>query len=230
MFYHDLIMINLVFVDSELETIPVEMQKERDVLAIARKRGKPVEEMVLDSSIMHRAIDRVFPGESNRRGRPDVFHIMLNVAQSSILNLLGMLRVYILTRNSDLIEISPVTRIPKNYARFLGLVEDLYKKGEIKSDRDTLLRIRKNIVLKQFIDSLGGKKILLDPLGEHKKPSEIFQGVRDCTIVIGGFANGTFRSDLSFIEDKISIYPEELTIWTIAAEIICQCERDFDLA
>ena len=121
-------MINLVLVDSELETIPADMQKEPEVLALSRKRGKPANEILLDSSLLHRAIERVFPGESNRRGRPDIFHIMLNVAQSSILNIRGMLHVYIHTRNHDLITVSPVTRIPKSYARFHGLVEDLFKK------------------------------------------------------------------------------------------------------
>ncbi len=222
-------MINLVLVDSELETIPADMLKEPEVLALSRKRGKPANEILLDSSLLHRAIERVFPGESNRRGRPDIFHIMLNVAQSSILNIRGMLHVYIHTRNHDLITVSPVTRIPKSYSRFHGLVEDLFKKGEIVSGEDILLRVEKSIDLAEFIGTLEGEKILLDPLGKRVRAEKFFQPGKNYTIVVGGFANGTFRSDLGFLRERYSIFPEELTIWTIASEVICQYERTLNL-
>ena len=80
-------MLHLIFADSEIERIPAVMWKDRDVLIQARKRRKPASGIILDSSLLHSAIDRFFPGESIRRGRPSIFYITLNVLQSSLLNL-----------------------------------------------------------------------------------------------------------------------------------------------
>jgi hypothetical protein len=113
-------MLNLVFVDSELETIPEEMIDDYAVRKFAKEKKKPPQEVLLDSNFLHGAIERFFPGKANRMGRPDIFYHMMQVAQSSILNLKGGLRVYIHTKNNFVITIRPETRIPKSYNRFEG--------------------------------------------------------------------------------------------------------------
>ncbi len=218
-------MLNIVFIDSELETIPEKLLNDREVTILAKKRKKPAREILLDSSILHRVIDRSFPGESSRRGRPDIFYIALNVIQSSILNLKGKVRTYIHTRNSELISISPETRIPKSFNRFQGLIEDLFKKREISSDGNVLLKIEKLESLDQFLHSLGGRIILLHPNGKTQRVDQVLKADDSCTVVIGGFSNGDFTSNIEFIKERYSIFQEELTIWTVASMIISQYER-----
>lgn len=209
-------MLHLIFADSEIERIPEAMWNDRDVRIQERKRKKPASEILLDSSLLHAAIDRAFPGESNRRGRPSIFYIALNVLQSSVLNLAGGLSVTIHTRNNEIITISPETRLPKSYNRFVGLIEDLFEKGRIEYNGDILMNLENGLSLKTLIDRFSGRKILMHPLGERRRLSEIINDASDLTLIIGGFSNGDFRSDTSYLNERYSISENELTIWTVS--------------
>jgi len=67
--------------------------------------------------------------DSDRRGRPDIVHISLLIANESILNCEGILDMVIHTRNEYAIKINPEMRVIKNYSRFKGLMEQLSRKG-----------------------------------------------------------------------------------------------------
>jgi len=119
-------MIHLVLVDSELELVPEPLWGHPAIVRRARLRKKKPNRLILDSSFDHSAIRVKYPDEVDRRGRPDiVFHFLIN-ALHSILNMEGHLRVYVHTRNDELIYVDPRTRIPKAYHRFIGLMEALF--------------------------------------------------------------------------------------------------------
>lgn len=224
-------MLNLVFVDSELETIPHNMIDDYAVRKFAKEKRKPPQDILLDSNFLHGAIERFFPGKTNRMGRPDIFFHMLQVTQSSILNLKGGLRVYIHTKNDMVITIRPETRVPKSYNRFEGLIEDLFRKQEVGPEGNKLMTLRKmdinSLISSQFRDS---EIVLLSPEAQKGPANEIFHkgsGTQDYTILIGGFSEGDFHSHLKGKFREISIFEEELTIWSVAMEMICQYERDF---
>ncbi len=217
-------MLTILLVDSELETVPIEMLGEPGIRKYAAVRKKSPQMMLLDSNFVHSSIDRVYPGMSTRRGRPDIFHTLLNVVSESILNREGKLRVYIHTRNNRVITVNPETRIPKSYNRFVGLIEDLFLKGEIVSDGKTLLRVE-NLTASEMISKYSsGRKVVMWPVGD-RTPVESIVSDTNVTVIIGGFAEGDYVSDLSSVGEKCSIYPEELTIWTVASELICSYER-----
>ncbi len=223
-------MLTLVVVDAELELIPPEMLDDHSIRIQAKKRKKPAKKMILDSNFMHGAIERAFPGESTRRGRPDIIFHLLQVALESILNRRGHLAVVIHTRNDIIITINPRIRLPKSYNRFVGLMEDLFDKGVISGQDDVLLKTEAGDWRHAL--SLGsGQRILLSPKGVNSKIRDIFQGSPgdDRTVIIGGFSQGDFLSDVYSLGSGISIYPEELTIWSVAMEVICQYERDFGI-
>ena len=57
---------------------PGDMLDDYSIKLHAKKRKKPPQKILLDSNYMHSAIDRHYPGESNRRGRPDiVYHLLV---------------------------------------------------------------------------------------------------------------------------------------------------------
>src|SRR6266511_5565948 len=147
-------MLTLVLADTELELVPVELQRHPSVRASARKRGRSPAAILLDSSFHHPALKK-FP-EGERRGRPDITHITLVVALDSILNLEGGLRVFVHTRNDEAIQFAPETRIPKNYTRFVGLMEDLFEKGEVPEE-NPLIHMDRGVSLESLLGKLGGE-------------------------------------------------------------------------
>ncbi|MEM2715900.1 MAG: 16S rRNA methyltransferase, partial [Candidatus Thermoplasmatota archaeon] len=70
---------------------------------------------ILDSSIHYPYMKKM--KDWQRRGRPDIIHMCLLIALESILNKEKMLRIYIHTRNDEIIYINPDTRMVKNYNR-----------------------------------------------------------------------------------------------------------------
>lgn len=218
-------MLNLVIADAELELIPKEMLDDYAIRKHAKKRGKPASAIILDSNFMHTSIERYFPGESTRRGRPDIIFVLLQVAMESILNKKGQLRVFIHTRNDLVIDINPVIRMPRSYNRFVGLMENLFDKKEIKTNDEVLLSINESSV-EGLIDKINfDRLVILSPKGERKKLDEIVDKVEDYLVVIGGFSEGDFRSDVYSLGESYSIFEEELTIWSVASEIIAEYER-----
>ena len=218
-------MLNIIIVDAELEMVPKELWSFPDAISYSKRRSKKLSEVLLDSNYMHRAIESVFPGESTRRGRPDIIHTLLLACQESILNKAGQLRVFIHTREDKVINVNPQTRIPRSFNRFEGLIEDLYKKRKIQNEGLVLLEMIESN-LKEFISKSGFKNIRIFSPGEKvSSVSEAVGGSRDTTLIIGGFSEGEYRTDLDGLGNKYSIYPEELTIWTVAMEAICTYER-----
>lgn len=218
-------MLTIVVADAELETVPLKMREDHSIQRISGERKKRPENMILDSNFMHTSIERYFPGESRRRGRPDIIHILLLVALESILNRNDGLRIRIHTRNNQIIDISPETRIPRAYNRFIGLVEKLFSEKKIVADGKTLLSVRDG-TLQDAIGKSAGHVVVLAPGGEVSRVSKVVQGSGDLVIVIGGFSEGNYISDLESYE-KCTIFREELTIWSVAMEVIAEYERTF---
>ncbi|QRF74941.1 Ribosomal RNA small subunit methyltransferase Nep1 [Thermoplasmatales archaeon] len=216
-------MLTIIIADAELETIPTEMMDDYSIGKIAKERKKKVANILLDSNYMHSSIDRHFPGESNRRGRPDIIHIFLLMALDSILNRTGGLRVRIHTRNNLVIDISPDTRLPRAYNRFIGLFEKLFQERKIVAEGKTLLSISE-ASLDTIIGKAEGRVIVMAPGSEVRQIESVIESPLPITVVIGGFSEGDYRSNLDSFE-KISIFRDELTIWSVGMEVITQYER-----
>jgi len=211
--------LTLVLADTELERVPVELQRHPSVRASARKRGRSPASILLESSLHHPAL-RKFP-EGERRGRPDIAHIVLVVALDSILNLEGGLRIFVHTRNDEAIQFAPETRIPKNYTRFVGLMEDLFEKGEVPEE-NPLIRMDREVTLAQLLAKLGGEPWAFAEGGD---PLDLRVGFprheENLIAVIGGFPHGGFRSPVSTLCKRVmSIHPKPLKAWTTAAEVL----------
>ena len=216
-------MLRLNIIDSELELVPEKLCDDFQIRKMAKTRDKKPEEMLLDSNYMHGAIDRAFPGKSNRMGRPDIFYHLLNVTQDSILNREGFLETVIHTKNDLIIKIDKETRIPKSYNRFTGLVEKLLKNGRVESpDGKKLMSVEKGRWNSMSRDNF--QNILLSPGGKIKKAGEIFDKKGDYSVFIGGFSEGDFVSPVYNELEPVSIFRDELTIWTVGWELISSIE------
>ncbi len=212
-----------ILADSELELIPPELQRERSILSSARSRGKAPEKILLDASHHHPAFVKL--KESERRGRPDIVHFFLMLAMDSDLNAAGKLKVFVHTRNNDVIAVKPETRLPPHYPRFVGLIESLYEQRVVPSRENALLELRTGVPLETLVAALKPDIVyVFDPLGKETPLEDRFVDVEDKTIVviIGGFSKGEYRSDLNKIKhEKISLGNRQQKVWTVTSKVLC---------
>ncbi len=218
-------MINLIIADSELELVPKNILEHPAIVNHAKRRGKKPEEILLDATYHHSAIKKLRDGE--RRGRPDIVHFCLINALESILNKEGKLRVYIHTRNDDVIYIKPETRIPRNYNRFVGLIESLFKNRAVPPELE-LLRLEKKSLSELLEEISPDATFIMHEEGKFMKPRDFgsfLLNYSNPAIIVGGFPHGDFRSKVG--GTKVSLYREPLMAWTIVNEIIVNCEANF---
>jgi rRNA small subunit pseudouridine methyltransferase Nep1 len=212
-----------ILADSELELVPQEIVNERCILNNARARGKAPEKILLDASHHHPAFGKL--PDSERRGRPDIIHFFLMLCIDSDLSVEGKLRVFVHTRNNDVIAVNPETRLPPHYPRFVGLIESLYEQRVVPSRENALLELRDGVTLDALVSALKPDEVVvLAPSGEETPLPEKFASIKGerVVVIIGGFSKGDFKSDLSKIKHtKISLGPRLQKVWTVTAKILC---------
>ncbi|MEM4586704.1 MAG: 16S rRNA methyltransferase, partial [Desulfurococcaceae archaeon] len=116
--------LHIALVESALETVPKEIIDHPAVVKNARRRGKKPWEVLLDVSLHYHAMKNL--KDWFKRGRPDIVHVTLLEALESPLNRSGLLEIYIHTYGDYVLFIDPETRIPRNYNRFVGLIEQVF--------------------------------------------------------------------------------------------------------
>lgn len=210
-----------ILAESALELVPAEIARDACAVALARSRGKLATNMLLDSSYHHSAQKHLPDGD--RRGRPDIAHFFLLLCLDSRLNRAGRLKTIVHTRNDERIIISPETRLPPTYHRFVGLMESLFQNGAVPSKEEPLMKIETGWKLKDVVSAEKCDRIIhLDPKGATARPEELLQQSEyaKTAVVIGGFPHGELISELPEKTERISLGEEPLTAWTVAAEML----------
>ncbi len=230
MTYHE--PLTIIIAEAALETIPPVLYNHPLILKHARKRKKHPHEMLLDVSIHYPAMKERLR-DFYKRGRPDLIHVTLLNLLESPLNRKGLLRIYIHTVNDIVLFMNPKIRLPKNYNRFIGLMEQLFKNGKVPPDARHPLIILKNLSLSDLIKKISTKEpILLSERGKRIRFRKLVQQlVKDrAPIIIGGFQHGDFSEETYSLTDKVySVYEESLPTWTIASHIITLYEDELNL-
>ncbi len=212
-------MLTLVLADTELELVPPSLAGHPSVRTSAKRRGRAPGSILLDSSLHHPAL-RKFP-EGERRGRPDIAHLFVLLCLDSVLNAQGQLRTIVHTRNDDVLRFDPQTRIPKNYPRFVGLMEDLFHKGAVPEDKP-LITLERDLPLEKLLAGFPGTKWAFKEDGEPVNLWQEFSKLEgDLVAVVGGFPHGDFRSPVKELCDRVvSLHEEPLRAWTVTSEIL----------
>jgi len=171
--------------------------------------------------------------ENEKRGRPDIVHFALLEALASPLNKEQLLQVYVHTINDYVITVNPQVRLPKNYNRFIGLMEQLFEFKRIPPTGPPLLtltheplssllkKIRPTFVL--ALTRRGSLYTLEDAVAKiscEEKP----------VVIIGGFPHGHFsNTNLKLTDETVSIDFEMLETWTVTSRVIYEYERAISL-
>lgn len=187
--------INLILLDSSLELIPRDILSHPAVIVNAKKRGKDPHYMILDKSLHYSAMAKL--KDKEKRGRPDIVHL-------SLLNFLYLEdeikgEVFVHTIDGKIISVRNDTRIPKNYERFVSLVEQLLRYGKVPVDSD-----------KPFMEitseSLGSLKkkyklAVLSENGEKVSLKKICELGENWLIGVGAFPHGDFSEEVKVNAD-----------------------------
>jgi len=220
-----------VLAESALERVPKEIWRHPAVLRTARARGKRPGALLLDRSLHHPAM-RKLPN-AGKRGRPDLVHTTLLAVMGSPLNREGLLRAYVHTLEDYVIEVDPATRLPKNYNRFVGLVEQLYEEGQVPPGGPPLLTLRKE-KLGELVGRLEPDRVVVFTTeGEPRTVEEVMgalAGLEKPMIIVGGFPHGAFREEtLALADEAACVDPEGLDAWVVASRAVYEYERALGL-
>ena len=220
-------MLHFLLVESGLEIIPFRFQRHPSVRNQARRKKKNPGELLLDVSLHHTLISQLPNG--GKRGRPDIVHFCLLSILGTPLNKAGLLRTYVHTIDNRTLFVNPEIRLPRNYNRFIGLMEQLFKIGQVPPVGTPLLYV-KHKSLQQLIKDIKPQMTLLFsesgvPTTSEALVNKLKEG-EDIAVIVGGFPHGDFSSQTRKLADlNISIDAEPLDSWIVAARVISAYEE-----
>ena len=224
-------MLILLIAESALEAVPRKLWPDPYVVRNASRRGKEPGRILLDRSYHHRAMLRL--RDAYRRGRPDIVHMSLLQALGSPLNREGMLRTYVHTIQDYVIDVDPSVRLPKNYDRFVGLIEQLFEYGQVPPEGPPLLRIRKRRLPALVEELQPDLTIAFTREGAREELEKAIHDARGCRrllVIVGGFPRGHFSEETKKVADRlVCIDKEGLEAYVVIPRIIYEYERALQL-
>ncbi|MEM4721723.1 MAG: hypothetical protein QXT73_06670 [Candidatus Methanomethylicaceae archaeon] len=223
--------LNLILAESALEVVPREIADHPSVKRWAEKRGKDPNKVLLDISFHYAAMRGL--RDWDRRGRPDIVYVTLLNVLGSPLNREGLLQVYVHTLNDFVITVDPETKLPRNYLRFLGLMEQLFDIGKVPPTGKWLMKLEKKN-LKNLLEELkSDKTIFLTEEGRKTKVEKLGAMIikeDSPSVVIGGFQKGEFNEENMRLADaKISLYKKALDAWVVAGLVVHEVGRALEI-
>ena len=208
--------VTIILVDSELERIPegVHVRPRCDI-----------DTKVLES-YLHKDVLAQLP-EGSRRGRPDMIHGFLNLCQSSIANRRGYLRLFVHTRNDEILTIGRKAHVPQNYLEYLGFMDELLDKGCIGSGEEEITMSKGTYL--ELMDQINvDVTVVMAPQGRLTPLRDLLPATaaEEVAIIIGGFPEGDFKSPVYDMADyQVSLGPELLTISAVGSEVLASIPR-----
>jgi rRNA small subunit pseudouridine methyltransferase Nep1 len=220
--------LTVVLAESALEPIPKQLWKHQLIRKYLQKKGKDPRFLLLDRSYHHAAMKTL--EEAEKRGRPDIVHFSLLELLGSPLCKEGLLQVYVHTIVDSVISVNKETRLPRNYNRFLGLMEQLFELQHIPSEGSPLLTLTESMTFPQLMKKIEPDFIMVfSRKGSAKtleKTVSEFVEKKNPVAVIGGFPHGTLSENVTKLADEVvSIDREMLEAWTVVARMVYEYER-----
>jgi len=220
-------LITIVIAEAALEMVPKDLLAHPSVTRAAERKGKRPEETLLDISYHYAAMKDL--KDWDRRGRPDITYLtLLNLLERPI-NKEKQLTVYVHTFGNYIIEIDPEINLPRNYARFLGLIEQLFELGRIPPKGKPLMLLKRGRLEDLIKNVEHSRVVFLTENGKSVNVEKYFSELateEKPLIVIGGFQRGEFfKQDLSLADEKVSLYKNPLDTWIIASMVCHELEK-----
>jgi rRNA small subunit pseudouridine methyltransferase Nep1 len=231
-------MLRLVLAESALQRVPAEILSHPQIERYAARRDKTVSEILLDRSYHHAAMLKLARKRGGlhveRMGRPDIVHTTLLQVLETPLNWERQLETFVHTQEDYVISLNPKVRIPKNYTRFAGLMEQLFSEGQVPRTGDPLLKVRK-MTLSQLVSqskasdvfafSILGKPMLMRDVADHASRSE------SPMVLVGGFPRGHFAEKTRRMATGVfRVDDRGLDAWVVAGRFVYDFEWSIGVA
>ncbi len=225
-------MLTLVLAESALETIPRHLWSHPSVKRYSKKRKKHPRFLLLDRSY-HHAFMKTLP-ESEKRGRPDIVHFALLEALGSPLNKERLLQVYIHTINDQVVRVKPEARLPRNYNRFVGLMEQLFELERAPPNGSALLNMEPK-TLSQLLTQISPTQVIaFSTKGKPRTLEDVMLKLSSQerpTVIVGCFPHGHFsKSTIRLVDEMFCIDKETLETWTVISRVVYEYERAISLS
>jgi rRNA small subunit pseudouridine methyltransferase Nep1 len=169
-----------------------------------------------------------------KMGRPDIVHNVLLQVIETPLNWEGGLRVFIHTQDDYLISINPKIRLPKNYIRFVGLIEQLFVQKRVPDKGEPLMQIEKGN-LQQLVRNTDASDVLgFSIIGKPtlmRSAAERASKLKKPLVFVGGFPRGHFGNGTRRLLNEIcSVDRESLDAWVVAGRFVYDFEWSIGVA
>lgn len=219
-------MLRILLAEAELELAPPEVAGHPAVRKHAQSLGKKPTQTLLDQNVHRAAILQLPDGE--RRGRPDIVQYSLLTLLESPLCKAGGLEAAVHARNGELLRIRPDTRLPRGESRFQGLVSKVLAEGR-SQDKDPLVWVEGRMEPAQALAAFArGPVLRLDEHGTTGSPEDVVQRAvgGDLTLVLGAYPSGGWSPAWrAAVPEAVSVWPEPLNAWAVAAEVASAFRR-----
>ncbi len=219
----------LIFFEASLEPVPRELWEHPSVYKSAWRRGKKPGETLLDSSLHHQAIRARGLPEAEKRGRPETVHILLLEALSSPLTREGVMRVYVHTIGDYVMSVEPETRLPRNYNRFVGLMEQLFAEGRVPPDAEKPLITLEPGTVASILRRVSPRTTILYSWGSggekrrvRQLAEEVAAAMREgpVALLLPGFPRGEPRRETIASAERVYEPVARLEAWTLASHTL----------
>ena len=221
-------MLHIILLDCALELVPRELTSLKQIQKHATRRGKKPNELLLDQTHHGQSMTKLSDGE--RRGRPDIAFLSLMSILETPLCKEGLLSVHMHLQDGRIIEVQPDVRLPRNYDRFVGLMEQLLLMGRVPPQGDSLLHIRE-ISLEDLLLKLKAKSndamTLLANEGGQKTSIEDLRNLlpQDPSVPVivgvGAFPHGDLSEEtVSMFDTHLELDREVMMAWHVCAEML----------
>lgn len=226
----------IVLAEAGLELVPKSIQNHPSVINSIKRRGKSCSQILLDISFHYKAMKQL--NDWYKRGRPDIVHISLLNIFSSPLNILRFLKIYVHTYDNKIIYIDPSIRIPRNYYRFVGLMEQLLSISRVPpAGSKPLMWIEEKTLSKFISENYFDRIIIMHEKGQLMNPNSIGKSIvndmkknKKVCVIIGAFQRGDFRNEvLELSKEHVSIFPKPLDTWIVVSRIIEGIESELEI-
>ncbi len=227
-------MLTLIIAESALETIPESLWNHPAIKKLSKIRRRPPNQILLDRSYHHTAMKTLENNE--KRGRPDIIHFALLEALGSPLNKEKRLATYVHTIGDFTIQINNETRLPRNYSRFVSLMEQLFETHRIPPNKNEnpLLTMKQETISQLIKEQVKPSRLLA--LSRAGKPQTLEDAISNLAktdkacILVGGFPKGHFTQTVTELADEIVCVDQEmLETWTVVSRSVYEFERALSL-
>jgi len=162
-----------------------------------------------------------------KRGRPDIVHQIFLLICDSPLYLEKRVKFYIHTVNNIVLFCSQGLRPPRNYNRFVGLMEQLLVEGSVPPPPSKPLIYTEKLSVEELVKKIAPSKVIV-----FSSKGRLIKNILDYidktlktednpAFIIGGFHRGDISSNiLSLSNDVVSIYPKPLSCAAVTCMLL----------